>query len=191
MSGLGSDSVARARPVALLGFMASGKSAIGSRLAARLGADFVDLDALIEAGAGMSIARIFASEGEAAFRRLELEALRRCSRLPLPEVVACGGGIVTVPAARDLLASSFLRVWLDCPLELALDRLERDREERRIRPLAAGEDWRQRLGSLFESRLPLYRDNCDLVLEIRPSEGADELAERLAYLISALSGFRP
>ena len=78
-------------PIFLIGFMASGKSTVGKLLARRLGWSFVDLDNLVSAGAGVSIAEIFSAEGEAGFRRREGDALRaaagrrRC-------VIATGGG---------------------------------------------------------------------------------------------------
>ncbi len=62
---------ADSRNIILTGFMATGKSSVGPRLASRLGFTFVDLDTWIEAEAGMSVPQIFASQGEGAFRELE------------------------------------------------------------------------------------------------------------------------
>jgi shikimate kinase len=62
--------------VALIGFMGSGKSAIGRLLAARLGYSFVDLDELIEAESGRRIRDLFAEEGELAFRARESASTR-------------------------------------------------------------------------------------------------------------------
>ena len=65
---------ARVRPnVVLIGFMATGKTSVGQIIASRLGRPFVDTDALIEAQAGRPVPRIFAEDGEVAFRRLEAE----------------------------------------------------------------------------------------------------------------------
>jgi XRE family aerobic/anaerobic benzoate catabolism transcriptional regulator len=79
--------------VALLGVRGAGKSTIGPRLARRLGVPFVELDARVEEQAGLSLSEIFATHGEAYFRRLEVEALRRLLSMP-HAVVATGGGII-------------------------------------------------------------------------------------------------
>ncbi len=76
----------------LTGFMASGKSAVGRTLAARLGRRFVDSDHEIMARAGKPIAQIFAEDGEAAFRRLEREVIADLAAAPEPAVIATGGG---------------------------------------------------------------------------------------------------
>ena len=75
----------------LVGFMGVGKSTVGSTLAPRLGLPFVDLDDLIVQREGRSVADIIRQEGEAAFRRLEAEALDTVLSGP-PVVLACGGG---------------------------------------------------------------------------------------------------
>ena len=78
-------------PIFLVGFMASGKTTVGSRLAARLGWAFVDLDALVVEGAGAPVADIFAREGETGFRRRDSAAVRHAARMR-QTVVATGGG---------------------------------------------------------------------------------------------------
>jgi shikimate kinase/3-dehydroquinate synthase len=77
--------------VVLVGFMGSGKSTVGPHLARRLDRQFVDLDDLIEADAGQSVAEIFSSEGEAGFRERESRCLRRALERE-GAVVAVGGG---------------------------------------------------------------------------------------------------
>ena len=61
--------------IVLTGFMGTGKTVVGARLAERLGLPFIDLDRLIEEGAGLKVAEVFASEGEAGFRRRERELI--------------------------------------------------------------------------------------------------------------------
>src|SRR3954465_13573891 len=79
------------RSVVLVGMMGAGKSSIGRRLAQRLGLGFVDADAEIEAAAGMSIAEIFARDGEAYFRSGEARVIARLLDQG-PQVLATGGG---------------------------------------------------------------------------------------------------
>jgi shikimate kinase len=78
--------------VVLTGFMASGKSAVGRALAARLERRFIDTDHEIVVRAGKPIARIFAEDGEAAFRALEREVIAALAGAPEPAVIATGGG---------------------------------------------------------------------------------------------------
>ena len=137
--------------LSLIGFMASGKSTVARELAARALLDVRDLDVEIAAAAGACVPEIFATEGEAAFRRRELDAL---ASLPTGEdlVVACGGGVVETPAARDLLRERGVVVWLDAPWESLRGRLEDSGAEER--PLLAG-GWDE-VEALFRARLPLY-----------------------------------
>jgi shikimate kinase len=102
----------------LAGFMGSGKSTVGKLLAKRLGCPFRDLDDIIVATQGRSIASIFESEGEAAFRAIETAALREQIQAAAGEnfVLALGGGAFPQAANRRMLAGSET-VWLDCPLE--------------------------------------------------------------------------
>ena len=88
--------------VVLIGFMGTGKTSTGRALAQRLGRAFVDLDRMIEEEAGRSIPEIFASEGEAAFRALEREAVRRTAKRRAL-VISTGGGTVKDAANVALL----------------------------------------------------------------------------------------
>jgi shikimate kinase len=107
----------------LVGFMGSGKSTVGRRLAEALGWTFVDLDDDIEAATGRTIADIFSNDGEQAFRDAEHAALQaRVSGSNA--VVALGGGAFTFVRNRDVMKGAGTSVWLDCPFELALRRVE-------------------------------------------------------------------
>lgn len=100
------------RPVSLLGLRGAGKSVIAPRLAARLEVPAFELDALVEEAAGLSLKEIFALHGEAYYRRLEAEALRRFLARHPRGVLATGGGIVTNEEAFALLRSRTVSVWL-------------------------------------------------------------------------------
>lgn len=117
----------RAPGIYLVGFMACGKSMIGSCLAARLGWGFVDVDADIESQERASILDIFDTRGEEEFRRLETEALRRRVHMIQaghPLVVALGGGAFARSVNFDLVEDNGVTVWLDCPLSLIRRRVE-------------------------------------------------------------------
>ncbi len=129
-----------------------GKSTVARRLGNELSREVVDLDAEIEQRAGRSVESIFAEEGEAGFRRHERAALRAVLERPDPVVLACGGGVVTDPESRALLAEGAVVVWLDAEDDVVLARL---RASRTVRPLMEG-DPEGTLRRLRSERGPLY-----------------------------------
>ena len=141
--------------VVLWGFMASGKSAVGARLAERLGWEYVDLDREIERREGRAIAAIFRDEGEPFFRRLEVETTRALigrSRL----VFSSGGGWITNPEALRLLPPRTLTVWLQVSPETALARVRED-SGGAVRPMLDRPDPEAAARALLAAREPLYR----------------------------------
>ena len=132
----------------LTGFMGTGKSAVGRSLAGRLSRRFVDLDAWIEERVGMTVPKIFARRGEAAFREAEAEALRSIPRGG-DAIVALGGGTLLRLANRERVRERGVLVWLDAPLDEALRRCGSGSE----RPLLG----RGAAADLYAARLPGYR----------------------------------
>src|SRR5580658_4267577 len=119
----------RAPGVYLVGFMASGKTTVARMLADRLGWDFIDLDAEIEAAENATIAQLFETRGEPEFRRIETEALRKIMHKierGMPSVIALGGGSFAQSANAKLLETHGISIWLDCPFETIEARLNGD-----------------------------------------------------------------
>lgn len=139
--------------VALVGFMAAGKSTVGPALAMRLGMSFVDLDEAIVQRAGKSIPRLFDEDGEPAFRALEHEVLVDHLEGP-PLLISTGGGVVESDENRALLKVGTTVVWLDVRFETVRRRLEDDRD-RGPRPLLERLGW-DGLRALHARRRPLY-----------------------------------
>jgi len=110
------------RPIVLSGFMATGKSTIGPRLAARLGVPFVDSDAEIERTAGKRVPELFREEGEAAFRVREGRVVESLLSDGAPKVVALGGGAVTVKRTRRFAIDRALVVTLTASPEAIAER---------------------------------------------------------------------
>ena len=136
----------------LVGFMAAGKTTVGSVLADELGWCFIDIDTEIEAQEQARIAEIFRSRGEAHFRELEAQAIRRrVARIEAgdPCVMALGGGAFVQSRNWELIQNNGVTVWLDCELETVRRRLDGGL----TRPLA--QDSRA-LAKLFQDRRPLY-----------------------------------
>jgi shikimate kinase len=135
--------------VILVGFMGSGKSSVGALVAARLGWEFLDLDAWIEAQSGKSIAELF-REGEEPFRQLEAEAARVAASA-IRHVVAAGGGAFARAETRSLLQSpGSATVWLRCGLDSLVTRVPLDGS----RPLAGS---RETMARLLAERESSYR----------------------------------
>lgn len=140
--------------IVLVGFMGAGKTTVGRALAARLGMAFVDADEAIEAR-GRSIATIFAAEGEAGFRKLEVDVIADLLTGP-PAVIALGGGAVGTAAVRSLLHGHQV-LLLDIPLAAALERVGDDPG----RPMLARDD----LAQVYADRQQLYHDVATAVLD--------------------------
>lgn len=168
----------------LWGFMASGKTAVGSRLAARLGWEHVDLDAVIVRRAGKPIAEIFRQEGEAAFRALEM-AVSRDHLARTKSVISPGGGWITNEGVLDQLPSGTLTVWLRVTPDTVLKRLRRGRGAP-TRPLLADPDPAQRVRTLLAQREPLYRRAARIV-ETDGRSVASVVAEIAAFVQPPLS----
>jgi Shikimate kinase len=146
----------------LTGFMASGKSTVGPKVAARLGCTFLDLDRLIAMHEGRSIRRIFAEDGEERFRELETAALQETvDRDDL--VVALGGGALVNDDNRAFAKAHGRVVSLKVDPDTVLDRVA---DEADRRPLLQDEDstplprpeMRERIERMLEERNASYTD---------------------------------
>jgi XRE family aerobic/anaerobic benzoate catabolism transcriptional regulator len=143
----------RARPVALLGLRGAGKSTIGKKLAKRLSLPFVELDARVEETAGLSLREIFELHGEAHYRRLEREVLRRVLEESKPAVLATGGSIVTDDDTFALLRSHATTVWLQASPDSHWERVVAQGDRR---PMANRENAKSELAQLLEQRKSRY-----------------------------------
>jgi shikimate kinase len=145
----------------LVGFMGSGKTTIGRRLADELGWSFADLDADIEAEVGTTIAQIFDTRGEEEFRRIETTAIQKRVRMiekGRPMVVALGGGAFAQRGNYELLENNGISVWLDCPFSMVRARVSQESD----RPLARDPE---KFRELFENRREAYQ-RADYRIEI-------------------------
>ncbi|MEM3400050.1 MAG: shikimate kinase [Candidatus Micrarchaeia archaeon] len=130
----------RAKNIFLVGFMGTGKSAVGKALADRLGMKFVDTDEEIEAKAKMPIKDIFAKYGEEHFRNIEKEVVRRVSKNK-NAVIACGGGVMLFEGNVENLKKNGIIVCLTASPEEIAHRVGINDE----RPLLKGKTYRERL----------------------------------------------
>lgn len=135
----------------LVGFMATGKTCVGKELAKKKGAQFVDLDDLIELKEKRAILDIFAKEGEPYFRRIEKLALRQVAK-EKKFVVACGGGIVIDPDNISVMKKSGVIICLTASPEVILERTKSTSH----RPLLNVADPKKQIDLLLKMRQPYY-----------------------------------
>lgn len=139
--------------VSLVGLPGGGKSTVGRQLAKRLGARFLDSDAVLEDRIGMSIRQFFDQYGEAAFRDQEEAILDELTREPTaPLVLATGGGALLRPVNRERLRQRTTVIYLRSTPEELYRRLKHDTH----RPLLQVADPLAKLRELHEDRHPLY-----------------------------------
>ncbi len=158
------------RTIALVGLMGAGKSAIGKRLAQRLGLPFVDADEEIERAAGCSVAEFFERFGEVEFRAGERRVIERLLDGPM-HVLSTGGGAYMDEKTRALLRERAITVWLRADLEVLFDRVKR----RGHRPLLRNGNPKDVLARLMQQRYPVYAE-ADLTVEstAQPAERTTE-----------------
>jgi shikimate kinase len=140
------------RSVVLVGMMGAGKTAVGRRLAARLGFPFRDADAEIEAAAQKTIPEIFETDGEPFFRDKERRVVARLLAELAPIVLATGGGAYMNADTRETIRASAVSVWLKADLDVLLRRVRRKAN----RPLLKTPDPEATLRGLMEQRYPVY-----------------------------------
>ncbi len=167
------------RSIVLVGLMGAGKSAIGRRLATRLGMSFVDADTEIELAAGCSIEDMFEMHGEEAFRDGERRVIARLLARP-PHVLATGGGAFMDPGTRAAVRARSISIWLRADLDLLVARVSR----RSNRPLLAEGEPRTILQRLIGERYPIYA-KADIVVD--SVDGPHE--QTLQAVLSALDDY--
>ena len=147
--------------IVLTGFMGSGKTTIGRRLARSLGIPFTDIDLMIVEENAKPIAQIFREDGEVFFRRSEQQCLLKAMSLPKSMVVATGGGAVLNPDNVGIIRrNNGLILFLHVDIQTVFQRVGDDGS----RPLLDGQS-RQNIEQLYMQRLPLYHATADCTVE--------------------------
>ena len=146
----------------LIGMMSSGKTKVGGILSRRSGLPFLDIDDEIVDRAGMTIPRIFAEQGEPAFRAMESEEVTRIAGDRRAMVVATGGGVILDPRSRLLMRQTGLVVWLRPSISSLIAKGKTVN-----RPLLQGHsDLAGRYREIWESRRHLYEETAHLTIDM-------------------------
>ena len=146
--------------IALIGFMGTGKTAVGQLLAKKLGRRFFELDLLIEQKAGKSIPDIFQQDGETAFRELEIEVTKEVSK-DRNLVIACGGGIVLNKINIDRLRQQSRIVYLTASPGVILKRVANEEGQR---PLLEVANPTLTIREMLSFRKPFYERAADITI---------------------------
>lgn len=171
------------RNIVLGGLMGTGKTTLARRVAFRLGRQWVDTDELVTQRAGRSIAEIFASEGEQAFREAERLAVADAAA-PARQVISLGGGVLLDPDNTRALRRGGVVVLLTGDLKVLADRASRSGVRRR--PLLAGDgDPVQRLRELAEQRRAAYEAAADHVVDTTDGRSVEQLTRDIVVWAAA------
>ena len=164
--------------VFLIGMMGIGKTTVGQLLAQKMNRLFIDSDIYIEESTGMSVSQIFSSLGEAYFRNLENIFLDSLPHYQHKLVIACGGGLPTLPNALERMKKNGTLIFLDGDPRVLFSRIQQNGE----RPLLSNEE---AFVTLYKERLIFY-NQADIRIDIShtPEETATALYLRLQELWS-------
>lgn len=163
--------------IVLCGFMACGKSTLGKALARQLGYDFVDTDAMLLSDSGMTLAEMFAKGGEAYFRDLEHETIKKAAALR-NTIISTGGGVMTFERNARLLAENAEIIHVCRSFDLCYESI-RCRQNRPI----AGQKTREQMEAMYNARQDAYNRWATLVL---PNDGtAEEALRRITAWLNA------
>lgn len=163
--------------IALIGFMATGKTSVGKRLAKILGDDyiFVETDRIVVEIAGISIPEIFSTRGEEVFRDLEIKACNKASKMK-NVVISCGGGVVLNEINIENLKTNSTIILLKATAEEIYKRAMIEGKE--LRPIINKENPKQIIEKVLNERNQLYIDAAELIIDTTGKE-IEEIVEEI------------
>jgi len=172
------------RNLVLIGYRATGKTAVGALLAQRLARAFVDLDQVLEAEMGRSITDLVAEKGWPEFRRREKELVARYGRAD-GRVLATGGGAVLDPENVEVLRQNGVVVWLRADPATIQERLSRDQREVSQRPSLTRGSTLGEVAEVLQNRQPLYAAAAQIVIDT-DRHSLDEVVDKVLAALNEL-----
>ena len=154
------DEVKPKEKLIFIGFMGSGKSTIGEKIAEKLSCKYFSTDDILEMKEGKSINDIFAEHGEEYFRKTEKEILSMLSSMSGKGIISTGGGVVLNAENRKILADNFRAIWLYANTEAIMARTEPEN-----RPLLKNNFTKERVNELMKERFLFYAQSADLIVD--------------------------
>jgi shikimate kinase len=166
----------------LIGFMASGKTTLGSLLSQKTGLPFLDTDTLIEQATGSAIADLFRSRGETPFRELEQQALRATAFLDTA-IIATGGGLPAYRQNMTWMNAHGTTVYLQTDHQTLLGRLLQDHSQRPLLSGRSADEIGMFIADKMAERSVFYNDAAYVI----PSDGIASTLDALHALVRALN----
>lgn len=166
------------KTIVMVGMMGAGKTAVGRALAARLSVPFLDSDEEIATAANMSIAEIFARDGEAFFRDKESQVIERLLR-EQKGVLSTGGGAFLAERNRTMISKMGVSVWLKADLALLWARVR----HKDTRPLLRTANPKATLNEIYDARVPLY-SLADVAVQADAQYSIDDMADAVLAALS-------
>lgn len=163
--------------IALIGFMATGKTSVGQKISESLGNEyqFVETDQLIIEDAGKSIPKIFSEDGEIKFREYEIAACKKASKYE-KHIISCGGGIVLNKINIDYLKQNCYIVLLQTTAEEIYKRAMKDGQE--ARPVIDKEDPKREIKNVLNFRKPFYEASAEIIVDTT-NRSIDEIVKEI------------
>jgi shikimate kinase len=164
--------------IALIGFMGTGKTAVGRILAKKLKFKFIETDEVIEKKAGKGIPQIFADAGEIGFRELEIEVTKEIANKKRA-VIACGGGLILNRINVDRLRNNAAIVYLTATPKVTFKRVSKQIGQR---PLLNVADPMTAIRDMIKFRKPFYERAADIMIDtskLIPEAVADKIILKL------------
>jgi 3-dehydroquinate dehydratase/shikimate dehydrogenase len=173
------------RSLFLIGYRGAGKTTVAQHVAALLGWQWADADAVLEDRVGKSIREIFAEEGEEAFRDKETAILDELCELPEDYVIATGGGVILREENRQRLSQGAV-VWLRAPADVLWARLQADPATAEQRPdLAQGGVGE--IDAMLQVRTPIYEACQHCTIDVS-EQSPEQIAEAIAAWYQSVCG---
>jgi shikimate dehydrogenase len=166
--------------ISLVGFMGSGKTSVGQKLAEKMGLELIDSDQEIENNEGMEIEKIFKKRGEAYFRAKEKMIVNKLRKMK-GKIFSCGGGAVVDSENRQILKEHSLIIFLYSTLITCLKRAEGTKRPLLIEALSG-----RSVEELYQLRKNLYFSTSDLL--INSEKNVEEVANKIHEEISQAFG---
>lgn len=164
----------------LIGYRCTGKTTVGKHLADKLHMQHVDADEALEQKSHRTIRDIFAEDGEATFRELEVEIIAELMRRS-STVISLGGGAVLREENRQAIADT-PTVWLRANVDTIWQRMHEDSTTSQRRPALTDRDGYQEIVDLLAQREPLYRATATLSVDTE-QKSPDQLADEIVDLL--------
>lgn len=164
----------------ITGFMGSGKTSIGLKLAGKCAARFIDMDDMIESRSGKTITEIFRSQGEVVFRQTEKEVLDEIVRSSENLVVATGGGTPCFFGNMEVMNQNGATVYIKVSPDMLFDRLRNEVQSRPL--LAMQKDLKEYIAASLAERESFYQ-KAQVIIDVKPGDTDEDVCNNILGVI--------